>query len=113
MTNPTKRAAPRQTLDALIAEGLAATGILPTIDRCEQLRDELRRAMRPLIDNVRQQQAYLASDTIDWHRCETALLDAQGALCGDLGRGLKSAAWHVRTLAEAAQLLQDCIAAGA
>jgi hypothetical protein len=113
MTNPTDRAAPRQTLDALIAEAKAATGILPTIDRCKQLRADLVRDMQPLIEKVRSEQGRLARDTIDWRRCETALLQAQGALCGDLGRGLKSAAWHVRTLAEAALLLRDCIAAGA
>jgi len=112
MTQPTKRAAPRQTLDALIAEGLAAAGILPTIDRCHELRAELVREIRPLIEDVRRQQSRLSRHTIDWQRCETALLQAQGALCGDLGLGLRSAALHVKTLAEAAQLLRGCVGSG-
>jgi len=107
MPHPTDRAAPRQTLDALIAEGLAAAGILPTIDRCHELRADLVREIRPLIDKVRNQQGYLPQHTIDWQRCETALLQAQAALCGDLGLGLRSAALHVHTLAEAAALLRD------
>lgn len=112
MNQSTERAAPRQTLDQLITEGLAATGVLPTIDRCHELRAELVRAMQPLIEDVRRQQGYLPQDTIDWQRCETALLRAQAALCGDLGLGLRSAALHVATLAEAARLLRGCIASG-
>lgn len=112
MNQSTERAAPRQTLDQLITEGLAATGVLPTIDRCHELRADLVRAMQPLIEDVRRQQSRLSRHTIDWQRCETALLRAQGALCGDLGLGLKSAALHVETLSKAARRLRDCIAAG-
>jgi len=104
MSQSTEQPSTRQTLDDLIAEGLAATGILPTIDRCHELRAQLVREMRPLIEKVRSEQA-----GPDWQRCETALLKAQGALCGDLGLGLRSAALHVATLAEAAEALRDCI----
>ena len=109
MNQSTERAATRQTLDQLITEGLAATGVLPTIDRCHELRADLVRAMQPLIEDVRRQQSRLSRHTLDWQQCETALLRAQGALCGDLGRGLKSAALHVKTLAQAAAGLRDCI----
>ncbi|MER8004737.1 DUF6415 family natural product biosynthesis protein [Streptomyces sp. NPDC094149] len=109
MDQSTEPPGTRQTLDDLIAEGLAATGILPTIDRCKQLRDDLVREVRPLIDEVRQQQSYLPAHTIDWQRCETALLQAQAALCGGLGLGLRSAALHVHTLAEAAHALRGAI----
>ena len=109
MNQSTERAAPRQTLDQLITEGLAATGVLPTIDRCHELRADLVRAMQPLIEKVRSKQSRLRRHTIDWQQCETALLRAQGALCGDLGFGLRSAALHVSTLAEAAELLRGCI----
>lgn len=112
MSQSTEPPGTRQTLDALIAEGLAAAGILPTIDRCHELRADLVREIRPLIEDVRNQQSRLSRHTIDWQRCETALLQAQGALCGDLGLGLRSAALHVKTLAEAAELLRGCVGPG-
>ncbi|WP_020135001.1 DUF6415 family natural product biosynthesis protein [Streptomyces sp. 351MFTsu5.1] len=96
-------------LDQLIAEAASATGILPTIDRCEQLRDRLRPHIRRLSEQVRQRQDHLPRDDADWIRCERALLQAQGALTGSLGSGLRSAALHVHTLGEAAAVLADCI----
>ena len=96
-------------LDELIAEAAAATGILPTIERCEQLRDGLRPAITDLADQVRRRQDYLARDTAAWSACERALLQAQGALTGGFGVGLRSAALHVQTLGEAAAVLAGCI----
>ena len=115
MPKPTDRAAltaaPEPALAGLIAEAEAAIGVLPTIERCEQLRNALRAAIGRLAERVRREQGYLADDSAGWQQCEHALLQAQGALCGDLGRGLKSAADHVRVLGEAARALDDSIRA--
>jgi GTP1/Obg family GTP-binding protein len=96
-------------LDELIAEAKDATGILPTIDRCQQLRNELQGRITDLANQVRRRLDYLPAGTDEWMRLEGALLQAQGALLGGLGRGLKSAAVHVKTLGEAAAELADCI----
>lgn len=109
MEQITDRAAAQQPLDELIAEAAAATGILPTIDRCQQLRDELRPRIASLADTVRRRLDYTATGTPEWTRLESALLQAQGALLGGFGRGLRSAAVHVKTLGEAAAALADCI----
>jgi hypothetical protein len=113
MSNPTDRAALQAArepaLNGLIAEAEAATGMLPTIDDCRRLRDDLRAAIGRLADQVRRRQDYLARGITGWQQCEEALLQAQGALIGDLGRGLKSAADHVRVLGEAARALDACI----
>ena len=108
MPHSTEHHAQAQHLDQLIAEAAAATGILPTIDRCQQLHDELRAAIGQLADQVRRRLDY-PSDTAEWARCERALLQAQGALLGSLGLGLRSAALHVQTLGEAAAVLAECI----
>jgi uncharacterized protein YgbK (DUF1537 family) len=109
MAHHTEHHGTTQHLDQLIAEAADATGILPTIDRCQQLHDELRAAIGDLADQVRRRLDYQASDTAEWTRCERALLQAQGALLGSLGAGLRSAALHVQTLGEAAAALSDCI----
>ena len=109
MSHSTEHHAQAQHLDQLIAEAADATGILPTIDRCEQLHDELRTAIGDLADQVRRRLDYQASDTAAWTRSEHALLQAQGALLGSLGAGLRSAALHVQTLGEAAAALANCI----
>lgn len=96
-------------LDQLIAEAATATGILPTIGRCEELRDQLRPRITDLADQVRRRLDYQAPDTAEWTRLEGALLQAQGALLGGFGRGLRSAAVHVKTLGEAAAALANCI----
>ena len=108
MAHSTEHHAQAQHLDQLIAEAADATGILPTIDRCQQLHDELRAAIGQLADQVRRRLDY-PSGTAEWTRCEHALLQAQGALLGSLGAGLRSAALHVQTLGEAAAVLADCI----
>lgn len=96
-------------LNKLIAEACDATGILPTIDRCQQLRDELRPRIAGMADQVRRRLDSADTDTPDWTRLESALLQAQAALLGGFGRGLRSAAVHVKTLGEAAAALADCI----
>ncbi|MCX5253679.1 DUF6415 family natural product biosynthesis protein [Streptomyces canus] len=108
MPHSTEHHGTTQHLDQLIAEAADATGILPTIDRCQQLHDELRTAIGQLADQVRRRLDY-PSDTAEWTRCEHALLQAQGALLGSLGAGLRSAALHVQTLGEAAAALANCI----
>jgi len=112
MSHSTEHHTPAQHLDQLIAEAATATGILPTIERCHELRDELRAAITDLADQVRRRLDYLPRDTADWTRLEGALLQAQGALLGGFGRGLRSAALHVQTLGEAAAALAGCIADG-
>ncbi|MGW2048511.1 DUF6415 family natural product biosynthesis protein [Streptomyces sp. NPDC001858] len=113
MTHPTGRAVPaRERYEALIGEAEHATGILPTIDDCRRLTDGLRDAIRDLADQVRRKQDRLPVGGIDWTICEQALLGAQGALCGSLGLGLRSAALHVATLGAAARRLVECISRG-
>jgi hypothetical protein len=109
MEQITDRAAAQQPLDELIAEAQAATGILPTIDRCHHLRDELRAAVTALAAQVRRRLDAADTGTPEWTRLESALLQAQGALLGGFGVGLRSAAVHVKTLGEAAAVLADCI----
>lgn len=101
-----------QHLEQLLAEAADATGILPTIDRCVEMRDQLRAAIRQLSEQVRRQQDNAAPGTREWRQYEQALLQAQGALTGSLGLGLRSAALHVQTLGEAAAVLAGCIAEG-
>ncbi|MGW0576320.1 DUF6415 family natural product biosynthesis protein [Streptomyces sp. NPDC002920] len=112
MTHPTEHPAPaHQRYAELIADAEAATGILPTIDECRRLTGELHAALRDLADRVRRRQDQLAEGGADWQLCEAALLGAQGALCGSLGLGLRSAAMHVATLGAAARTLAECIQA--
>lgn len=110
MDHPTEQGAPpHQRYDALIDEAAHATGILPTIDDCRRLEAELCRALGDLATRVRRRQDRLPRDTDGWQACERALLDAQAALCGGMGLGLRSAALHVSTLGQAARGLADCI----
>src|SRR3954466_5037566 len=109
MTHGTEHQPATQPLDDLIAEACDATGILPTIDRCQQMRDELRAVVTGLAAQVRRRLDSADSGTPEWTRLESALLQAQGALLGGFGRGLRSAAVHVKTLGEAAAALADCI----
>lgn len=111
MSKSTDRTAPDQTLDELIAEAVAAnaTPILPPFEECQRLHDSLRPAIGELAAQVRRRQDYLARGTTGWQACERGLLQAQGALIGDLGTGLRSAALHVATLGEAARVLDACI----
>ncbi|MDH6610361.1 hypothetical protein M2164_005996 [Streptomyces sp. SAI-208] len=109
MNHSTEHHAPAQHHEQLIAEAASATGILPTIERCEELRDQLRAAITGLAEQVRRRLDNPATSTAEWIRCDRALLQAQGALTGSLGSGLRSAALHVQTLGEAAQALAGCI----
>ncbi|MDF2707055.1 MAG: hypothetical protein K0R62_2707 [Nonomuraea muscovyensis] len=94
-------APPHRDYQPLIAEALAATGILPTIDDCRRLNAALRAAIGDLAERIRLQQDRTPREAASWQRCEEALLTAQAALFGDLGLGLRSAALHVQTLGEA------------
>jgi hypothetical protein len=106
MTQPTEQTAPaHQRYEALIAEAEAASGILPTIDDCRRLEAAMCRVIGVLADRVRRRQDRLPRDDAAWQVCERALLDAQAALCGSLGFGLRSAALHVATLGQAARAL--------
>lgn len=109
MAHSTEQRTTAQPLHELIAEARAATGILPTIDRCEQLRDALLAHITELAEQVRRRLGRPPTGTPDWQRHEHALLLAQGALTGSFGLGLRSAALHVQTLGEAAAALADCI----
>lgn len=109
MAHSTEHHGTTQHLERLIAEAADATGILPTIDRCEELRDQLRDAITGLATQVRRRLDCAAPGTAEWTRLDGALLQAQGALLGGLGLGLKSAALHVQTLGEAVAALADCI----
>ncbi|MET7687924.1 DUF6415 family natural product biosynthesis protein [Streptomyces sp. NPDC005483] len=104
-----RQAAQQAELDDLIAEAQAATGILPTIDRCEEMRDALLAHITELADQVRRRLAGFQDGAPEWQRHKQALLQAQGALTGSFGRGLRSAALHVQTLGEAAAVLDDCM----
>ncbi|MFC9286531.1 DUF6415 family natural product biosynthesis protein [Streptomyces sp. NPDC057052] len=111
MNHPTEQAAPpHRDYEPLIAEALAATGILPTIDDCRRLNAALRDAIGDLADQVRRRQDRTPREDAAWQACEDALLRAQGALCGDLGLGLRSAALHVEALGQAVHALAACAA---
>lgn len=110
MSHSTEHHPGTQHLEQLLAEAADATGILPTIDRCVELRDELRAAIRELSEQVRHRLDGELEGTPAWRRYDRALLQAQGALTGSLGLGLKSAALHVQTLGKAVEALAGCIA---
>ncbi|MFB7499999.1 DUF6415 family natural product biosynthesis protein [Streptomyces sp. NPDC056161] len=107
MTQPTDRPVTRQPLDDLIAEAAAATGILPTIDRCHQLNRELRAALADLASQARTRQAAAGDRSRDWYRYDRLLTDTAGVLGQGLGYGLLSAALHVSALGRQAQALAD------
>ena len=109
MSHSTEHHTEAQHLEQLLAEAATVTGILPTIERCQQLHDQLRAAISPLADRVRRRLDCLSPGTAEWRRFDGALLQAQGALTGSLGIGLRSAALHVQTLGEAANALAQCI----
>lgn len=109
MTNPTDRAAPRQSIDDLISEAYAATGILPTIDDCRRINDGLREAIGEHAEEIRERQAGLPARSRDWYRCDRLLADTVELLARDMGSGLLSAALHVAELGRHCQMLRDCL----
>ncbi|MGW0920041.1 DUF6415 family natural product biosynthesis protein [Streptomyces sp. NPDC002755] len=113
MAHPTDQTvALHQRYGALIDEAEYATGILSTIDVYRRLDVDLRDAIRVLADQVRREQGRLPTSTINWTVREGALIEAQTALTGDLGRGLRSAALQVSALGAAAGRLVDCVDQG-
>lgn len=109
MANPTDRTAPDQTLDDLISEAYAATGILPTIDDCRRINDGLRAAIGELAGQVGERQLHKTARSRDWYRCDRLLADTETLLAQDMGAGLLSAALHVAELGRHCQMLRDCI----
>jgi hypothetical protein len=86
-------------LDDLIAEGLAAGGILPVYERVLELDEQLRAGLARLIPLVQAQADGLNRGTTDWFSRQRAVDDARRALEDDLGHGLRSAALQVHELA--------------
>ena len=109
MSQPTDRAAPEQTLDRLISEAFAATGILPTIDACRRMDEQLRAAIEELAEQVRARQAAARPRSRTWYRCDRLLVDTAETLAADMGSGLLSAATHVSALGRHCQRLRECI----
>lgn len=108
MTNPTDRAAVH-TLDDLISEAYAATGVLPTIDNCRRINDGLRQAIGELAKQVQHLKAMQPVRSRDWYRCDKLLDGTTHLLACDMGSGLLSAAMHVAELGRHCQMLRDCI----
>ncbi|MFJ4785182.1 DUF6415 family natural product biosynthesis protein [Streptomyces sp. NPDC088794] len=96
-------------LDELISEAYAATGILPTIDDCRRLNEQLRAAIKELADEVRRRRDQMPARSRDWYRCDRLLADTGPLLAEDMGAGLLSAAMHVAELGRHCQMLRDCI----
>ncbi len=109
MPQPTEKpaSATPAELDELLAQAAAAVRVLPTIEECRRLDQELAAVIGGLGDRVRQHQQALASDTAEWARCERALVGGRDALLGSLGSGLRSAAEHVAEMGRAARVLAE------
>lgn len=99
VNHPTDQPAPHQTLDALITEAFAATRVLPTIRRCEELDRELRAQIERLVPIVQAQADHINRGEPDWYSRQRLLDNTTDALAEDLGSGLMSAAMHVQALA--------------
>lgn len=98
MTNPTDHPPTREHVRELLADAQAATGILPTIDQCQRLNDELRRLLADLDAQVRQRQAQSVPRSRDWYAADRLTADAAAVLAESMGLGLLSAATHVAAL---------------
>lgn len=94
----TEPAAPPD-LDALIKEGLDATGILPPYGRLVDLDTQLRAAIRRLSRRAQTEADAMDRGTPEWYSLQTAVDNARQALDESLGPGLRSAALHVSELA--------------
>ncbi|MEU8756196.1 DUF6415 family natural product biosynthesis protein [Streptomyces chartreusis] len=99
-------AAARADVDALIDEGLAATGILPTYERLVELDEQLRAAIDKALPVAQAKADELNRGTPEWYSRQTAIDEARKVLAGNLGAGLRSAAMHVAELARRCYALQ-------
>lgn len=110
MGKPTDPAAPHQTLDSLIDEGFAATGVLPPHERCVELNRALRAAIGDLCLQAREEAKQHDERSRDWYRLHNLVRDADVVLKSNLGTGLLSAAIHVSALARQARALSTGVA---
>jgi len=110
MAQPMDISATRESLDALIDAAFDATCVLPTIDRCRELDEQLRDAIDPLYATAREQADAYPARSRDWYRLTGLLEAADEALAAGLGAGLMSAALHLAALARVARGLRDGIA---
>lgn len=105
MTNPTDHPPTREHVQQLLDDAAAATGILPTIDQCQQLNNELRRLLAELDQQVRHRQADLTPRSRDWYAADRILVDTGVVLADTMGLGLLSAATHVAALGRQAAVV--------
>lgn len=110
MQQPTDRNPTQQTLNDLIDEGLAATGVLPAHERCVELNRYLRAAIGDLSLQAREEAGQYDEGSRDWYRLHNLVRDADIVLKSGLGTGLLSAAIHVSALARQARALSDGVA---
>jgi hypothetical protein len=110
MQQPTDRNPIQQTLNQLIDEGFAATGVLPAYERCVELNRYLRAAIGDLSLRAREEAKQHDERSRDWYRLHNLVRDADIVLKSDLGTGLLSAAIHVSALARQARALSNGVA---
>jgi hypothetical protein len=97
---------PAADVGALIDEGLAAPGILPTYERLVELDQLLRAAIVKMLPVAQTAADELNRGTPEWYSRQTAIDEARKVLAGNLGAGLRSAALHVAELARRCYALQ-------
>lgn len=88
-----------RTTRALVHEGLAASGLLPTYERMVELDELLRAELDRLLPMVQAQANSLNHGTTEWYGRQRVLDEARHALAGGLGPGLRSVALQVHRLA--------------
>ncbi|MCX5335498.1 DUF6415 family natural product biosynthesis protein [Streptomyces sp. NBC_00140] len=114
MAKPTDRTRPTYTpeqVDELVAASEIATGILPTIDWCRDLDQQLRDAIADHLDLVRQQQAALVDRSRGWYLRDKLITATDEVLQTEMGSGSLSAALHVAGLGRQLRALAHCIRA--
>ena len=110
MGHPTDPATTQPTLQDLIDEAFAATGVLPPHGRCVELNRALRAAIGDLSLQAREEAKQHDERSRDWYRLHNLVRDADIVLKSDLGTGLLSAAIHVSALARQARALSNGVA---
>jgi len=111
MGKPTDRNATGYTpeqVDELIGQAELATGILPPVEHCGELREQLRAAIGQLAGEVRQQQETLPDNSPAWYRCDRLLARTDDLLKDRLPTASLAAALHVAALGRLARELTDC-----